>query len=106
MARKRVKLNHAGIAKILTSTEMHRVVQGATEKVAANVREQGITVGDRDGGPHEYDLPVEVEMTTTDRAHGVVVLAHAAGKAVQAKRGALTKAAAQAGLDVNGGARK
>lgn len=106
MARKGVKLNHAGIAKILKSTEMHRVTQAATEKVAENVSEQGIKVGDRDGGPREYDLPVEVSMTTTDRAHGSVILAHPSGAAVQAKHGALTKAAAQAGLDVNGGARK
>jgi hypothetical protein len=41
-------------------------------------------------------------MYETDRAHAVVVLAHAAGDAVQAKHGALSKAAAEAGLDFKG----
>lgn len=102
MAEQRIKRNSAGLARILQSTEMHRVVQNAAEAVAENVKAQGIKVGDRDGGPREYDLPVEVSVTTTDRAHGNVTLAHPAGEAVQAKRGALTKAAAEAGLEVRG----
>lgn len=101
MAR-RVKLNRLGVRAILQSTEMHRVTQEAAEAVASNVEAQNIRVGDRDGGKHEDALPVKVSMTTTDRAHGVVSLAHPAGLAVQAKHGALTKAAAQAGLDVRG----
>lgn len=96
----RIRLDRAGVAAILKSAEMHRAVQDAAESVAKNVRDQDIKVGDHDGGAHEYDLPVEVSMTTTDRAHAVVTIAHAAGEAVQAKHGALTKAAAQAGLDV------
>lgn len=100
MARGEIHLNHAGIARILKSAEMQRVVQAAAEAVAENVKAQGITVGDIDGGKHEYELPVEVSMTTTDRAHGNVTLTHPAGLAVQAKHGALTKAAAEAGLDV------
>jgi hypothetical protein len=102
MARKNFTRNSAGLARILRSTQMHRLVQDAAEEVAANVKAQGIKVGDRDGGPHEYDLPVEVSVTTTDRAHATVILAHPAGAAVQAKHGALTKAAAEVGLDVNG----
>lgn len=98
----RIKLNRAGVAQILKSTEMHRAVQATAEKVAQNVRDQNIKVGDRDGGKHEYDLPVKVTMTTTDRAHANVTITHPAGQAVQAKHGALTKAAAQAGLDVRG----
>lgn len=101
MARK-VNLDHSGIRALLQSTAMHRATQDAAEKVADAVRAQGIKVGDKDGGRHEYDLPVKVEMTTTDRAHAFVSLAHPAGEAVQAKRGALTKAAAQSGLDVKG----
>lgn len=81
---------------------MHRATQEAAEAVAEAVRAQNIKVGDKDGGRHEYDLPVEVEMTTTDRAHAWVTLAHPSGQAVQAKHGALTKAAAQSGLDVKG----
>lgn len=100
MARAKVKLDHAGLAALLQSTEMHRAVQEAAEAVVDNVKAQGIKVGDRDGGTFEYDLPVDFQMTTTDRAHATVALAHPAGEAVQAKRGALTKAAAEAGLEV------
>jgi hypothetical protein len=96
----RIKLNHVGIAEILKSAPMQAAVKAAAEKVAQNVRDQGIKVGDKDGGKHEYDLPVTVTMVTTDRAHANVTIAHPAGEAVQSKHGALTKAAAQAGLDV------
>ena len=100
---KGIRLNHQGLGEFLRSTEMHKMVQEAAEKIAANVREQAITVGDRDGGSHEEPLPVEVGVTTTDRAHANVVLAHPAGAAVQAKHGALTKAASAEGLTVRGG---
>lgn len=96
----RVNINRAGVAAILKSAPVAAAVRAAAEQVAQNVRDQGIKVGDRDGGPHEYDLPVTVTMVTTDRAHANVTIAHPAGEAVQAKHGALTKAAAQAGLDV------
>lgn len=102
MARNRVRLNSKGIAAILKSPPIHAAVQAAAEQVAANVKAQGIKVGDRDGGPRERELPVEVTSTTTDRAKARVTLAHAAGAAVQAKHGALTKAAREAGLDVRG----
>lgn len=103
MARNRIRLDHAGVAAILKSAEVAREVEKLAEKVASNVKAQGIKVGDRDGGPREYDLPVTVSMTTTDRAHANVTLAHPSGNAVQAKHGALTKAAAEAGLEVRGG---
>ena len=96
----RIKLNHAGIAAILKSAPVAAATKRAAETVAQNVRDMGIKVGDVDGGKHEVDLPVTVTMSTTDRAHANVTLAHPAGEAVQAKHGALTKAAAQAGLDV------
>lgn len=98
----KTRLDHAGIAAVLKGPLMQAAVKAAAEAVADNVRAQDIKVGDRDGGPHEYDLPVTVQMSTTDRAHANVTLAHPAGMAVQAKHGALTKAAAQAGLDVRG----
>lgn len=88
------------IAKILNQPGVVAATRQAAEQVAQNVRDQGIKVGDRDGGPRERDLPVTVSMTTTDRPHANVTIAHPAGLAVQAKHGALTKAAAQAGLDV------
>lgn len=95
-----IRLNHRGVEQILKSAPMAAAVKAAAEQVAQNVRDMNITVGDVDGGPHEYDLPVTVRMVTTDRAHAIVALAHPAGEAVQAKHGALTKAARQAGLDV------
>lgn len=101
MARK-VRLNSRGIARILKAPEMQRATERAAEAVKANVEAMNIGVGDKDGGKHEKPLPVTVTMSTTDRAHANVNLAHPAGAAVQAKHGALTKAAAQAGLDVGG----
>lgn len=97
-----VRLNKAGVAQILKSSELQRAVTAAAEQVADNVRAQNIKVGDRDGGKHEVDLPVKVSSSTTDRARATVTITHPAGQAVQAKHGALTKAAAQAGLDVRG----
>lgn len=100
MGKPRVTLNSAGILAKLQSAQMQAEIAAATEAVAANVRAMNIRVGDRDGGPHEADLPVKTEVVVTDRAHGRVTIAHPAGQAVQAKHGALTKAAAQAGLEV------
>jgi hypothetical protein len=102
MVRAKVKLDHRGIESLLRGSEIAAATREAAEAVADNVRSQNIRVGDKDGGSHEVDLPVEVSMYETDRAHAVVVLAHAAGDAVQAKHGALTKAAAEAGLDFKG----
>jgi hypothetical protein len=102
MARATVKLDHRGIESLLRGREMTAATKEAAEAVADNVRSQNIRVGDKDGGSSEVDLPVEVSMYETDRAHAVVVLAHAAGDAVQAKHGALSRAAAEAGLDFNG----
>ena len=95
-----IRLDSKGVAAILKSAEMARAVKAKAEAVADNVRAQGIKAGDRDGGPHERELPVSVQMVTTDRAHAIVAITHPAGDAVQAKHGVLTKAAAQAGLDV------
>jgi hypothetical protein len=102
MARARVNLDRRGIAALLKSAPIDAATKEAAEAVAENVRDMGIRVGDKDGGRHEIPLPVKVFPHTTDRAHVVVALAHPSGEAVQAKHGALTKAAAQARLDVKG----
>jgi hypothetical protein len=99
MAR-RTGLYSNGVAAVLKSRGVVAATKAAAEAIAQNVRDMKITVGDKDGGKHEYPLPVTVKMVTTDRAHAIVALAHPAGEAVQAKHGALTKAAAQAGLSV------
>lgn len=102
MARTKVTLNHAGIAAILKGSEMHALIEKVTEAVAENASGQGVTVGAFKGGSGEIALPVASKVITTDRAHGIVTLAHPAGIASQAKHGVLTKAAAAAGLQVGG----
>ena len=107
MTRPRVKLDLRGLEEVAKSHEMRAATHAAAEKVAENVKSQGITVGDKDGGSFEYPLPVKVYDDTTDgmrvnRAVSRVVLAHAAGLAVQAKHGALSKAASDAGLKLKG----
>lgn len=98
MARPKVNLNHAGIASILQSPTMQRLIRVKAEQVATKVRGMGIYV---EGG--DVPLPVTVESEVTDRAKSRVVVPHPAGEAVQAKSGVLTKAAAQSGMDVGGG---
>lgn len=102
MSSNKIKLNHRGISELAKSAEMRRAVKAVADEMARNIEAQHITVGDRDGDPHEIPLPVKVEEQVTDRARAVVVLAHPAGLAVQAKHGALTRAAAEAGLEVRG----
>jgi hypothetical protein len=79
---------------------MQRAMKVKADQIARAVQRQGIRVGDRDGGSRERELPVLVSSSVTDRAKSTVVLAHPAGLAVQAKHGALTKAAAEAGMQV------
>ena len=92
-----VRLNSRGIEAAMKSAAMKQRVTEVAEQVAANVRAQGIYV---EGEPGDVALPVEVSSYETDRARSSVTIAHPSGKAVQAKRGALTRAAAQAGLEV------
>lgn len=97
MARTKVKLSSSGAADVLRSAGAHAIVEQAVERIAADVRSLGIMV---DGIPGDHELPVTTSVSTTDRAHGRVTLAHPAGQAVQAKHGALTKAADSIGADV------
>ncbi len=98
----KVKLDHAAIAARLKDSDIRAEIRGLAEDVKANVEAQGIKVGDRDGGKHEYDLPVKIYSQTTDRARETVAIPHAAGIAVEAKHGVLVKAASAAGLEVKG----
>lgn len=85
-----VKLDSRGISDLLTSAGVRRATELKAQQVAARARSL------------EPRYPVTVTMYETDRAHAVVAIAHPAGEAVQAKRGSLTKAAGQSGLDVKG----
>jgi hypothetical protein len=91
-----IVLDNPGMGQVAKGKAMQDVVKEAADKVAANVADQGHNVG-----PNE-PVPVTVGQFITDRARATVSLAHPAGLAIQAKHGALTKAAAQAGLDVTG----
>lgn len=79
---------------------MQNALDEAGQAVADNVNQMGIRV---EGIPGDIALPVENEPGTLNgAAASFVTLAHPSGNAVQAKDGALTKAAAQAGLDFKG----
>jgi hypothetical protein len=97
----RIKLDPRGIEEVAKSREMHAAVKALAEQIADNVRSQGVRV---EGG--DVSLPVNVygpENTSSmrlDRAKAYVTLAHAAGLAVQAKHGTLSRAASQAGVVV------
>lgn len=92
-----VRLDRRGVGAVLKSSGVRREVDALAETVADNVRAQGLTVSDGS------ELPVTVSSYTTDRAAAAVTITHAAGIAMQAKHGVLTKAAAAAGLEVKGG---
>lgn len=92
-----VRLDRRGVGSVLKSDAVGRAIDALAEDVADNVRSQGLTVSDGS------DLPVTVTPHTTDRRAASVALAHPAGIAMQAKYGALTKAASDAGLEVKGG---
>lgn len=97
MARPKVKLNSPGIAALLKSREMERLVTDAAEEIADTIRDSGAFV-DENGVP----LPVDVGIYFTDRARASVLLAHPSGAAAQAKDGVLTRAAAANGHQVSG----
>lgn len=92
----KVHINEAVLRRLLESKRMDAARKRAGDAIADNVRGMGIDVGDlnADGTGTQIALPVEVD------DQGGVVIAHPAGVAVQAKHGALTRAAAAAGLEV------
>lgn len=78
-----VKLDHAGIAKLLRSDELGRAVHDAATEVAGRVRAQATVT--------RHDADVVVDDYVTDRRASSVTIAHPAGLAMQAKHGALTR---------------
>lgn len=80
------KADRSGIKELLKSPEIAALINATARRVASSVQAD--------------DLPVEVDQYTTDRRAASVTIAHPAGLAMQAKHGALTKAAAAAGLEV------
>lgn len=79
-------LDHKAIGELLMSSEMRKITGPAAAAVAAAV----------DG----HGKPVRVRSYTTDRVAEAVSIAHPAGLAIEAKYGALSRAAASVGLQV------
>lgn len=102
MAKSSLHLNDAGIKAVLNSPEVARFVDRAAEALAEKVRDHSGWDGLVSGIPGSDEMPVTVKAYTSDRERASVFLAHPAGLAVQAKHGALTRAASDLGLEVNG----
>lgn len=83
-----IHIDPDALAELLKVT-MRGPIDDAARKVADAVDVGSVT-----------DAPVTVRAYTTDRAAAAVTIAHPAGLAIQAKHGALTKAAASVGLEV------
>lgn len=83
-----IKLDSAAFDEILNAR-----MRGPIDKLGAQIAAK-VDVG-------SVDAKVTATAYTTDRAISVVAIAHPAGVAIQAKHGALTKAAAACGFEVN-----
>lgn len=81
----RVKLDYRGIGEVLKSQEMADMVTSAAKDIASKV---------------SVDAPVVVNDYTTDRQAAAVTIASDEGLTMQARDGALTKAAGAIGAEV------
>ena len=75
-----------------------KVTKDAATRIAKAVRRQNLKVESTGGGPNEDELPVRVYGDEDGTA--AVILAHPAGVLMQARHGALTRAAAAEGFEV------
>lgn len=94
----KITLDHAGLARVLASSKVQGLVNAAARDVASGVSEIA-----RNGDP----IPVVVEpwrpklrRDSIPRAGAAVTMKHAAGRAIEAKRGSLASGARAAGLEV------
>lgn len=92
-------MDPGGIDALLRSDGMAKGVEEVADAVASNARALGIRV---EHIPGDIELPVVVSEYDRVKHAAFVTIAHASGLAVQAKDGALTKAASAAGLKVGG----
>lgn len=90
----KIKLDSGGIGEMLRSDGVRAAVNAAASVVRANAAD--------DAGVTTNGATVDQDSYTTDRAAAGVGIPHPAGLAIEAKYGTLTRAAGQAGLDVNG----
>lgn len=93
----RIHLDQFALERLLLA-RVGTATKRLADELADTVRQQGIKVGDVDGGKSEIPLPVRTYSDPDGKA--AVVLAHPAGISVQAKHGSLTRAAASKGLEV------
>lgn len=100
MAGAEVHIDEAAIRRLSKRGDVKAATRKLARQIADNVEGQHIQVGDlqADGVENITDIPVIV----SDTEEVQVILAHPAGVAVQAKYGALTKAASSAGVHVGG----
>lgn len=102
MTRARIKLDHTGVSEI-ARVMCRDMVSAAAEQIAHNVDAQRRVAA---GGWARFDIPAELTATVThdvtDRARSRVTVAHPAALAFEAKYGMLTRAAAEAGIEVRG----
>lgn len=89
-----IKINHAAIKEVL-KVQMKQPVEELAARIASHVDVGSVT-----------DAKVEVHPYNWDRAACAIVIAHPAGIAMEAKHGALRKAAAAAGFEVHSPKRK
>lgn len=83
-----IKLDRAGLSKILKSAGVASAVHNLAEEIAGNV------------GSDKPDADIVVDDYTTDRAASSVTIRDARGRIWQARDGVLTKAAGKAGVKV------
>ena len=94
MARAKITLDHEGIGEVLNSPQVRMAVNALAHDVGETVKE---IIGSK------YPVNVDTRMTVgmqQDRERADIAIVHPAGKALQAKHGALTRAAAAHGLEV------
>lgn len=92
-----VRLNKAALERVVRQRAGEATLRAA-RRVADAVEAQGIRVGAENDAPDEYPLPVQA--TSEPDGEARVTIDHPAGKAVQAKHGVLTRAAASLGMEV------
>jgi hypothetical protein len=95
-----VHLDETALGARLRAADVRAAVRRQAESIAAGVDRQGIQVGDLEAGASAtVGLPVLVEegSESPDASLGIY-LAHPAGLAVEARYGALARAASEQGL--------
>lgn len=83
------RLDYAGVREILRGPDVHALVNGVADEIAAHVRAH-LPAG----------VPVQIRRYTTDRGAASVVIADVRGMAYQARDGVLTRAAGASGIEV------